>query len=223
MEQILEREARFKKFYQGMLAVYLLTCAGLAVYWAALGDWYQFFQSLANAAMPAVYLLVYRLLKLKRTYQLEAVILLFTFFAYTLGVAACWYHLIPHYDKIMHTLSGALTMFLALPVFYWLKAEKRFQQSDCALAVGFCLAATLAVAGLWEIAEYFINMATGIDLQNVAATGVADSMQDMIVCLIGGLFLLIPMLGYYRKGKVGFLMGAVFAFTRQNPGLYGQG
>ncbi len=223
MDRLSQREARFAGIYRVILAAYWLTCAGLMAFWLARGDWYQFFQSAANACMPGLFLLVWRALRLGRTYQLEAVILAFTFLAYTLGVGACWYHLIPHYDKLMHCLSGAFTMYLALPCFYWLKAEKSFKPTDCALAAAFCLCAALAVAGLWEIAEFFINQVTGIDLQNVAATGVGDTMTDMIVCLLGALVMLFPMLAYYRRGRAGFLMEAVFSFIRNNPGLYAAG
>ncbi|MDO4549256.1 MAG: DUF2238 domain-containing protein [Clostridia bacterium] len=218
--ELSEKDDGFQKLYGVMLAIYYAVLVGLAIYWFSLSDYYQLFQTFANMALPVVYLLVYRILGLKRTFKLEAVILAFTFMAYSLGVAGRWYHIVPYYDKIMHALSGAFTMFLALPAFYWLKSEKKIKSEDCALAVAFCLCATLAVAGIWEIVEYIINLVTGIDLQNVAASGVGDTMQDMIVCLAGALFMLIPMLGYYRRGKAGFLMDAVFAFCRNNPGLY---
>lgn len=215
MDKTLER-----KYYIWMLAAYLAVGAGLAVYWIIKGNWYQFAQSLAATAMPGVYFMVYKLLRIRRAHRIDAIILLFTFLAYMLGVGARWYHLVPYYDKIMHTLSGALTMLLALAVFYLLKARKQIERTDCALALTFCLFASLAVAGLWEIVEYFINMFTGIDVQNAKSTGVADSMQDMIVCTIGALALVPPMLAGYRRDGAGWLMGAVGEFARNNPGLY---
>ena len=217
MGDLLAREARFQKTYRWVLAGYALICVGLAVFWAVRTDWYQFFQAMANLAMPFLYWAVFKLLRLTRVYQVDLVILLFTFLAYTLGVAARVYHLLLGYDKIMHMLSGAFTMYLAIPTFYTLKSEKPFQKTDCALAVAFCIMTTLAVAGLWEIVEFFINLVTGIDLQNVAATGVYDTMMDMIVCTLGALCVLPAMLAYYRKGKTGFLMGAAMLFVEKNP------
>lgn len=41
----------------------------------------------------------------------------------------------------------------------------------------------------------------------VAATGIQDTMLDMIVCTIGALLMLIPYYFYYKKKKVGFMMG----------------
>ena len=45
------------------------------------------------------------------------------------------------------------------------------------------------VAVLWEIFEFVADLLTGNDSQNVAATGVADTMEDMMICLVGGLFM----------------------------------
>ena len=58
----------------------------------------------------------------------------------------------------------------------------------------------MAVAGLWEIGEYILSKITLRDMQNVASTGVADSMQDMIVCLLGTL-LLLPAVKHLAEGK----------------------
>ena len=55
----------------------------------------------------------------------------------------------------------------------------------------------------------------GRDLQNVAATGVGDSMQDMIVCMIGTLAAL-PAAAQLAGGKSGLLSGAVRTFAEKN-------
>ena len=73
----------------------------------------------------------------------------------------------------------------------------------------------MAVAGLWEIAEYLISFVVGLDLQRVAATGVSDSMQDMIVCMIGTLVTL-PFVHRLCHGKADPLTGAVSAFVELN-------
>ncbi|MEF9972546.1 MAG: hypothetical protein RSJ41_05080 [Clostridia bacterium] len=218
MEQILNREERYKKVYTLAIAAYFVTCATLLVYWITVGSLYQAAHSVGAMLLPIAYQVVYKLLRLHRTYELDLMILAFTFLAYAMGVAARWYHLIPSYDKVMHTLSGTFTMLLALPAFYLLKGKHTVCKDDCALAIAFCLAATLAVAGIWEIAEYFLHMLTGIDVQNVAATGINDSMQDMIVCVLGSLLALPSMIMYYRKGKAGLFMGSAISFTINNGG-----
>ena len=69
---------------------------------------------------------------------------------------------------------------------------------------------------IWEIIEYALSYLLGNDCQNVLTTGVNDTMQDMIVCLIGALVFLIPLLLYYLKGRKGLLMGIFEEFFNRN-------
>lgn len=59
-----------------------------------------------------------------------------------------------------------------------------------------------AVAGLWEIGEFCLAPICGRDRQNVADTGVADSVIDMIVCLLGTIGAL-PLADRYARGRPG--------------------
>ena len=221
MEDMLSREARFDRVYRYALTGYLATGAVMAVVYFALGNVYLGCQSIGTLLMPLVFKGFYRVARIHRVRQVDVIVLLFTFLAYTLGVAGAFYKFVPYYDKIMHTLSGTLTMLLALPLFYRLKHNRQVEAEDGPLAMAFCLATALAVAGLWEIAEYFLSIVTGIDTQVVQATGVSDTMQDMIVCTLGALLALPSMLRYYRQGKGGFLMNALTAFVHFNPGKKG--
>ena len=65
----------------------------------------------------------------------------------------------------------------------------------------------MAMACFWEICEYVLSLVVHNDPQMVAATGIQDTMLDMIVCTIGALLMLIPYYFYYKKKKVGFMMG----------------
>ena len=53
-------------------------------------------------------------------------------------------------------------------------------------------------AGLWETFEFVCNILFGGDAQRVVATGVNDTMLDMIVAFIGASLF---SLGYYLKEK----------------------
>ncbi len=54
------------------------------------------------------------------------------------------------------------------------------------------------------------------DPQHVLTTGVNDTMQDMIVCLVGSLFILFSVWRYYRKGKAGPAMRIFLDFYELN-------
>ena len=58
-------------------------------------------------------------------------------------------------------------------------------RGQCAALFTWVFAVLSAV--LWEIWEYIVSL-SGADPQQVAATGVGDTMQDMSVCTLGGLF-----------------------------------
>ena len=73
----------------------------------------------------------------------------------------------------------------------------------------------MAVAGLWELAEYGINLLTGRDVQHVLDTGVADTMQDMLVCMLGTIATL-PLLRPLSQGRQTRLTAPIYAFLDRN-------
>ncbi len=199
-----------------MTVGYVAVGLGLAAVFAGVKNWYLMGQSLGTIAALGAIFGVLRLLKIKPVYSMYAVVIAFTFGAYTLGVACAMYQWLPGYDKLLHTLSGTMTMMLALPLFYTVKHNHRVEREDCALAAVFCLMTALAVAGVWEIAEYAASMVISTDPQCVAATGVSDTMIDMIVCSIGALAAVPSLLRYYRTGEGGVLYTPLEVFLEKN-------
>ena len=51
----------------------------------------------------------------------------------------------------------------------------------------FILSFSIAVAGIWEIAEFSMDRFTGSNLQHWLDTGVIDTMEDIICGTLGGL------------------------------------
>ncbi len=199
-----------------LTAGYHAAGAGLAVWYLLRRNWYLMAQSLGTiAALWAVIGLIHWL-RIRPVYSYYSVIAAFLFGSYTLGVACEWYKTVPGYDKLLHMLSGTFTMMLALPLFYALKAGHRVEKSDCLLACVFSLMTALAVAGVWEMAEYALGLITPLDPQCAQATGVADTMKDMIVCTLGALMALPPLVRFYRTGEGGVLFGGTKEFIRLN-------
>jgi len=199
-----------------MSAGYIACGLMLAAAYARVENWYLMWQSLGTIAALGAIFGVLRLLRIRPVYSLYALIIAFTFAAYTLGVACEMYKRTMWYDKLLHTLSGTLTMMLALPLFYTVKHNHRVEREDCVLAVVFCLMSALAVAGVWEIAEYALSLVTGIDPQCVKATGVSDTMIDMIVCTMGALAAVPSLLAYYRGQRGGWLYESLEVFLQRN-------
>ncbi len=214
----MRREAKFSKINRVFFPAYAVLCAGAAIYYGVRMDWYHFPLSLLAMTMPLLIVFAFRLVHARRSSQLDFMILLFILLAYPFGSILEFFQLIPHYDKFCHTLSGAFVSMLALALFLMVCPGHRVTRENLALALLFVFFASMAVAGLWEISEYFVHAITGRDVQRVALTGVDDTMQDMIVCMIGTLAYL-PAIVRLGHGRSNVFTGPAEAFAAKNlPG-----
>lgn len=127
---------------------------------------------------------ILRYFKVKITKNMEIMYLIFIFVSFILGSIFHFYDIVPLFDKFAHTFSGVLTAFLATVLIKDLKLKAKNQTS---FELFFINLFSLAVAGGWELYEYFAGIATGGDLQRVAETGVTDTMVDMTVAFTGSI------------------------------------
>lgn len=115
---------------------------------------------------------------------IELIFLLFILFAQLLGSILHFYGIIYWYDSFMHYISGILTSFLAVII---LILFNKYDDNDKVFNVIFILSITLMVASLWEIFEFTTDNLLGGDAQRVVATGVTDTMKDIICALLGSI------------------------------------
>ncbi len=139
--------------------------------------------------------IIQKLCKVKIDDKLIFIYVLFIFFAQFLGVTVELYNKIPFFDKVIHTLSGVLTAFGSLLI---LSLMHKYDIKDKLFNIMWIISFTLMVAVGWEIFEYMANIFFGGDAQRVALTGVNDTMQDMIVALIGSMLVVI-IYSFYSK------------------------
>ena len=207
-----QRDQLFRKISYPVMVLFALESIIAGIYFISMNMPYEYILSFGGLLFLPLPFWLCKLLRMKPVYQLNVMVYLFVFIAYTLGLIFHWYTFVPDYDKFAHTLSGLFVTILALGLFYLLKPLKRIESCDFRLASVFSLAVSIAVAGIWEFSEYAISMIFGTDPQNVLATGVHDTMQDMLVCTLGSLIMLFPIWLYYRKGKRDFFMGTFETF-----------
>lgn len=215
MNRIEQTEARYARVNRIFFPLYLLLCAGMALVYALRRDGYHLGISLGALAIPVALLLFYRLTGLKLVHQIDFIILAFTLIAYPLGSCLDFYARFPGYDKLMHMLSGAFVSILCILLYCALKPGHRIGRGDFWLALLFTFFGSMAVAGLWELAEYGINLVTGRDVQHVLDTGVGDTMQDMLVCMIGTIATL-PLLRPLSQGRQTRFTAPIDAFLERN-------
>ena len=215
MQSAIERDERFRPITLVTKILYALFSAWLVISGAVRGDMYRLGMGIGTYFLSPLFWAIYKIFRWKPGYQLEFCVYVFTFLAYPLGGTAEFYQKIQGFDKVAHTLSGVFVAMLALTLFLYLERKRPLREHSVPTAVLFVFFASMAVAGLFELCEWAAAAITGRDLQHVLGTGVNDTMQDMLVCLIGTL-LFCPLIPRFYRGGYDPLTGAVAGFLGKN-------
>lgn len=99
-----------------------------------------------------------------------------------IGCVCNLYNTVSWYDIFVHFLSGMFTFVLATIIYRLLTNDK-----NKILKILFCLGVIAVIAIAWEVFEFSIDSLAHTNLQHNQDTGVIDTMQDMIVALLGGI------------------------------------
>ena len=174
---------------------------------------------LAAFLLPVVPHVLYRLCHLRPVYLLEIVFDWFVLAAVSFASLFGGYELIPYWDKILHFLSGFLFAVLGTAVYFAQKPGHALDSADAFNAALYTWMFAMMSAVLWEIWEYLVSF-SGADPQQVALTGVGDTMGDIIVCTVGGLITAVSCWKYVRHAgenrHKGLMMRLFEAYYREN-------
>lgn len=118
--------------------------------------------------------------KVKISLYEEFIYTIFVFFAYFLGSIINLYNKVYCYDTIMHFLSGFATSFLAIDIL----KRNNVKYKNIIINIIFILGFSALVAVLWEIFEFSTDIIFKKDAQNVLATGIYDTMKDIISAML---------------------------------------
>lgn len=124
---------------------------------------------------------------------------------------------IPYFDKVLHFSSGVLVCSVVLLVYCWL--AERWSEPDQRRFVLKCLSLqgmNMMIAFLWECFEFGCLIFLNIDAINHTTQGVYDTMEDMIVCFLGGCLFLFLLWQHQRRQKRNPLIGALQDFYECN-------
>jgi len=123
-----------------------------------------------------------KLFKVKSSYLLNTEILIFLFLAFQLGSICRWYEKYAYYDIFVHGLCGLLVTQLGLCLGWRLSNGNKSINN---LLIAFSAAFSLSCSEIWEIYEYCVFELIGRDMQKTMLNGTKDTMEDMIICLVG--------------------------------------
>lgn len=165
-----------------------------------------YYLQIFGAALAPIIVPLYGLLTKKKLPTIVGFLLsIHIFISVDLGNALDFYHLIPLWDKILHTFFGILgAVIVSILLVRW--------RGDRLKPICFYIVVTLAVLGLgacWEIFEYACDTLLGNDAQRwhvlleQGKSPMTDTMWDLIVTLIGSLIYAIVMtFDKIRGGKI---------------------
>jgi len=202
-----------------LIAYYVLTVAAIVYSLSFDCTVYNMLLAVAGLALPAVPFVLYKVAHLKPVPLLEMVFNGFVFAAVSFASLFGAYDFIPLWDKILHFLSGFLFAALGTIVYFYHKPDRRLDRRDAFNAAAYTWMFSMTSAVLWEIWEYGVSL-FGADPQQVALTGVSDTMQDMIVCTVGGLITAISCWKYLKhlgkNRRKGLMMSLFEKFYEAN-------
>lgn len=145
---------------------------------------------------------------------MEVLYVIFLYCAIFLGEVRNFYYVVPHWDTILHTFSGAMLGALGFSVVSLMNDTEKWKLNLSPAFVAFfafCFSITLGV--IWEIYEFSFDGLLGLNMQKFALedgklligrNALLDTMKDLIVDGIGAL--VISIIGFislkYKKGWI---------------------
>ena len=130
--------------------------------------------------------------------SIEIIFLIFLFISSILGSLFHFYEFVDYFDKFAHLLSGIVTAILGIIMLKKWRIKSKHQLSFDIILMNIL---SLAIASAWEIYEFVASKALNSDLQRVGASGVTDTVHDMIVALIGSLMVSVMYYAIVRNEK----------------------
>jgi len=207
---LIHRALRYINFFVRLT----LGVAIVIAVWKA--NWTVLFVSLLTFMLTFIPPIFERRYKIDIPVEFEILIVVFIYAAIYLGEVQGFYDRFWWWDVALHGISAigfGLIGFIILFVIY--KSGKLKTNPFWIAAFSFAFA--MAIGGMWEIFEFAMDQLFGLNMQK---SGLIDTMLDLIVDALGGLF--AATLGYfYLKGELKFSFESLMKrFIRNNPHLF---
>jgi len=209
------------RVYLGItLLLQALLVLGLIIYLIR-RDWENFFLTMAVIGLSVVPSFALRRQRVYVPPEFQLIAVAFVFFSFFLGSGRDYYYRFWWWDIVLHTSSGFLLGIVGWIALFLLNNTDRIPKGVrpsflCFFGVTF--AVFLGV--IWEIFEFAVDrMWPEVNMMS-NETGVADTMHDLIVNLIGAVVVAVMGYAYFRSGKFSFVVDALKNFMSKNPRLF---
>ncbi len=139
--------------------------------------------------------------------EIEIILFVMVFVQFVLGEARDFYTTIPYYDKFVHYLLPMFIGLLAFLFLYTLQETGNLKVSKWAMVVLVVMIA-LAIGAFWEICEYLSDRIFYAMFDswhhfqgNAQQSAIDDTMTDLIIDTLGGVFGALLALWFVGKEK----------------------
>lgn len=141
--------------------------------------------------------------------KMEVLYFVFLFAAIYLGEVRDFYYRVPHWDVILHAISGAMLGALGFVIVnFFNDSEKTSNHLSPILVTLFAFCFALTAGTVWEIYEFLADGILGTNMQKfitadgtvlVGRDAVTDTMKDLIVDAVSSL--VVCVFGYFTLRK----------------------
>jgi len=125
------------------------------------------------------------------------VLIVFALFLHIGGGVLSMYYTIPLYDKFAHFVSSFLVAFISFAAIYILDEYWDGLHMDRRAMVFVVIVSTMAFGVIWEFIEWGSDLVFGTHEQ----WGLTDTMTDLLVDTIGGVFMAFFGSSFMKSGK----------------------
>lgn len=192
----------------------MLVVAGMGAYF------YQRWLVLFVAILALVVTFMPRILEkkfgLKIPGELEVMVLLFIYGALFLGEIRGFYAAFWWWDVLLNMAASLALGFVGLTVMYVLYKDDHIDASPFVVAV-FAFGFAVAAGTMWELFEFIVDSAFGFGLQNAS---LADTMGDLLVNVIGALFVSTGGYFYMKYGEKNLISKFLIGIIESNPKMF---
>ncbi len=162
--------------------------------------------------MPAV---IERTFRITLPVEVDLVLTAFIFLHFVLGEVRNYYVRFIWFDLMLHISSGIIIGLVGFIIIYFFLYTNRITANPVMVAV-FSVSFSLAAGALWEIFEFFMDMAFDFNMQK---TGINDTMTDLIVDFLGASIVGVMGYRYVKKEDAGILKTLINRFIQYNVRL----
>lgn len=189
------------------------------------GQWATAVTTAAIILITFIPLLLHRRMGVYIPPEIEALAIVFVFASLFLGEVRGYYLRFWWWDVALHTGSGFLLGIIGFLLVYVLNEK---EEIDIHMKPGFvalfAFMFSVGMGAVWEIFEFSMDRFFGMNMQKPMlgdASGLTDTMWDLIVDSVGALVIALLGYGYLKTaGSESFLERWIHAFVKRNPRFF---